>query len=87
MFNYPMRFLQEKSLDMLISAGKSIAALSQHRVLMSNRLLTTSVVMSVIFIVFTIVIVGGVILYFLRKKSVKQFSFRLEDVFSELNPK
>ena len=89
MFNYPLRFLQEKSLDMLISAGKSLASLKRDasgRMLLSE-VMTTSVVMAVLFILFSIGVVVTVIIYFCRKKSVKQFSFRLEDIFSELNPK
>ena len=77
MFNYPLRFLQEKSLDMLISAGKSIASLKRdaHGRMLLSEVMTTSVVMAVLFVLFSVGVVGTVIVYFWRKKSVKQFSY------------
>ena len=73
MFNYPLRFLQEKSLDMFISAAKSISSLKRDatgRMLLSE-VMTTSVVMAVLFVLFSIGVMISVIIYFCRKKSVK----------------
>lgn len=80
-FNYHIWFFLEKSLDMLIASFMSFSLLQENRSLISSGILGT------IFILFSFLITSAIMIYFCLKKSFKDFTFWIDNIFCDLNPK